>query len=188
MAIRITGGKWRGRELTTVKSAMVRPTSSKLRQALFNALQTSVEDSKFLELFAGTGAISIEALSRGAQEAVAVEKGRAALRALGRNAAQFMCQTSLHIVAEDVYRALERGNLRVSPFDWIFADPPYAFASTEGNALQRLLELSSYQLKRGGHLYLERARRAPALGDWGELKHLSTRTYGDSCLESYQRI
>lgn len=188
MAIRISGGKWRGRGLTTVKSVEVRPTSSLLRQALFNALRSTVQDSNLLELFAGTGAISFEALSRGALRAVAVEKGRAALRALGQNAAQFMCQASLQIVAEDVYRALKRGNLQVPPFDWIFADPPYAFASRDCNALSQLLELSSYHLKKGGLLYLERARRSPALGDWKELKHLSTRTYGDSCLESYQRI
>lgn len=188
MAISITGGKWRGHRLAASRVAGVRPTSSLLRQALFDILQASVQGSQLLELFAGTGAISFEALSRGARAAVAVEKGSAALRALGRNAAQLGCKAALRVVAEDVFRALARANLGEGLFDWIFADPPYDIARQTDAMVSQLAMACSSHLKLGGLFFLERARRRPISGDWRGFEHLSSRTYGDSCLESFRRV
>jgi 16S rRNA (guanine966-N2)-methyltransferase len=119
---RIIAGRWKGRVLQVPKAA--RPTSSRAREALFDVLQSSIADARVLDLFAGSGAIGLEALSRGASKAVFVEKNvqaiEANLRAFGAEAGRFEL---LRADAQDaVVSLLSRGE----EFDVVFADPPYA--------------------------------------------------------------
>src|SRR5579885_1525759 len=127
MSLRVTGGTARGRAIESPPGRDVRPTSSKIRQALFNILQSRLSpgfsegDYHFLDLFAGTGMMGIEALSRGASELIAVE----ADRKLAQNIIQSLEKLGLEgeVIAGDVRETLDK--LPAYYFDVIFADPPY---------------------------------------------------------------
>ena len=126
-AVRIVGGRWRGMALTPVgkgdETQRLRPTSDRVRESLFNILLSrgaSVEGAKVLDLFAGTGALGLEALSRGARHATFVEKGRAGRALIRANIAKTGAETDL--LAVDATRLPPN---RGAPCDLVFLDPPY---------------------------------------------------------------
>ena len=106
--MRVIAGKYRSRILKTPKSLELRPTSDRLRETLFNVLGAGVADSRFIDLFAGTGAIGIEALSRGAAEVVLVENHAPAARLIRRNLESLGVQFGVSVVTADALRALEK--------------------------------------------------------------------------------
>jgi len=108
-----------------------RPTPDRVREALFNILGRSVLDSRFLDLFAGSGAVGIEALSRGAASVALVESGRDALRALEKNVAALGLAGRAHVVAAPWPRSLPRAAAVAGPFTIVFADPPFLEARYE---------------------------------------------------------
>jgi len=121
--LRIEGGTWRGRKLESVPGDATRPTAARLRQALFNALGPRVVDARVLDCFAGTGALGLEALSRGAIEAVLVERAPAAQAIVERNIRALGAGDRARLVREDVWTALPR--LLETPCDGVLVDPPY---------------------------------------------------------------
>jgi 16S rRNA (guanine966-N2)-methyltransferase len=124
--MRIIAGKFRSRQLKSLKGLALRPTSDMLRETLFNILGPRVEGSRFLDLFAGTGALGIEAISRGAISAVFVENHPAAVRLIRENLASLEINVEARIIASSVSPALEKlQKERVSVFNFIFLDPPY---------------------------------------------------------------
>ncbi|MEL6188792.1 MAG: 16S rRNA (guanine(966)-N(2))-methyltransferase RsmD, partial [Myxococcota bacterium] len=177
--MRIVGGEWGGRPLTAPKGSRTRPTSDRVREALFNVLG-SVEDGAVLDLFAGTGAVALEALSRGAARAEAVERDRAALHALRANRERLQA-SNLEIRPEPVERYLERDP---HPFDLVFIDPPWAdvpaFLDRHGR------HLAAWTAPEGW-LVVERSRRdgeAPRLEGFEAPR---TRRYGDAELVLWAR-
>ncbi len=186
MPLAITAGIWKGRPLSTPTGRPFRPTSSLLRQALFDKLGARVDGSHLLDLFAGSGAISLEALSRGATHAHAVEFSRSSLGVLRRNQLRFSCQSSLRISPKDVFTFL-RGSPISPPFDWVFADPPYELLARQG-VLENLMQLAAPHIERGGLLFLERGRRIDCNWSLPLWHHSSGSTYGDSCLETFKRL
>jgi 16S rRNA (guanine(966)-N(2))-methyltransferase RsmD len=123
-ALRVTAGTLRGRRIPVPKSE-VRPTSERARQAFFNILGDRIQDARFLDLFAGSGIFSFEAISRGAKESVAVDASRQHLGGIEKVAREL--QANIRTVAADVFAGIKR--LRGEVFDVIYADPPYAYAS-----------------------------------------------------------
>ena len=121
--MRITGGELRGRVLKVPRSPGVRPTQDMVRQGLFSMLGERLADAAFLDLYAGTGAVGIEAWSRGAARVCWVESGAQALRTLAENV-QTLCPSAGRIVRGETLRVLRYGFVE-APFDVIFADPPY---------------------------------------------------------------
>ena len=95
MTLRVLGGKFRGRLLQSPRGSQTRPTTSMLRKAVFDILQNSIEDFRFLDLFAGSGAMGIEALSRGAKHATFVESHKDALRCINANLATLKLEKEL---------------------------------------------------------------------------------------------
>src|SRR5207245_1366501 len=135
-------GTYRSRILKSLKGLALRSTSDRLRETLFNVLGSSVTGFRFLDLFAGTGAIGIEALSRGAAEVVFVESHPPAAALIRRNLASLGIRSGATVFAVDAHRALEKLARRkkrvVARFDFIFLDPPYAAAKDYARMLEFL--------------------------------------------------
>ena len=124
--MRIIAGKFRSRQLKSLKGLALRPTSDMLRETLFNILGPRVEGSRFLDLFAGTGAVGIEAISRGATSTTFVENHHSAVRLIRENLASLEINAETRIIATSVNSALEKlQKERAAVFDFIFLDPPY---------------------------------------------------------------
>jgi len=121
--MRLTGGLDRGRRLIVPRGARTRPTASKVREAIFNIL--GPPPGPVLDLFAGTGALGLEALSRGAPKAVFVERDGAALGALRRNLREVGMEERATVIGADVRTALRRLAAAGEQFSWVFLDPPY---------------------------------------------------------------
>lgn len=136
--MRVIAGAAKGIRLGHVPRG-VRPVSDMAREGLFSSLGSSVAGARVLDLYAGTGALAIEALSRGAASAVLVERNRAAVRAIADNLARARAATSASVIASDVHRFLMRDDKSEGPFDLVFADPPYGADETEVSEILRLL-------------------------------------------------
>jgi 16S rRNA (guanine966-N2)-methyltransferase len=136
--LRVVAGEFKGRRLVAPRGAHTRPTADRVREALFSMLG-DVEGARVLDLYAGSGALGIEALSRGAASAVFVERDPAALTAIERNLAPLDVEASVE--RADALRWLARAE---GPFDLVFCDPPYDCASRlAGPLAERLPALTS---------------------------------------------
>jgi 16S rRNA (guanine966-N2)-methyltransferase len=122
--VRIIGGRWRGTRLPVAEMAGLRPTSDRARDTLFNWLQPALPGARVLDLFAGSGALGLESLSRGAREAVLVERDRVVAESLRQTIARLHAQAEAQVVAADAIAFL-RTPLQ-GRFDIVFVDPPFA--------------------------------------------------------------
>lgn len=152
--MRIITGLYRGRTIRTVGGLAVRPATDRVRQAIFNMLSNRMllEGSSVLDLFAGSGSLGLEALSRGAASAVFVEGDRSAAGMIEGTVKEFGCGPSAVVICADALAFLEQ---ETEAYDLIFADPPYAFEKTA--ALPRLI-FSRGLLGPRGILLIEHAR------------------------------
>ena len=125
-SIRIIGGKWRGRTINVVEIPHLRPTPDRIRETLFNWLQPFIVDAACVDLFAGTGALSFEALSRGAKEVVLVESNRTAFDALTATATRLEALDSSKIVLSEADVWLTKVKSGSTAVDIIFLDPPFS--------------------------------------------------------------
>jgi 16S rRNA (guanine966-N2)-methyltransferase len=124
--MRVIAGEFGGRRLASARTAGLRPTADRVREALFSILGDSVEDARVLDLYAGTGALALEALSRGARSATCVERSPAALRALERNVRDLGLERRVTIERGDALAYAARLHGEENRFDLVFCDPPYA--------------------------------------------------------------
>ncbi len=159
--LRIVAGKWRSRLLSIPEVEGLRPTSERIRETLFNWLGPRVYGTRCLDLFAGTGALGLEALSREASEVVFVESSSKAVRAL-RNSIETLEAESAKIVQGDAFDYLRRSE--PASFDIVFLDPPFSDNSTDD--LCRLIAERKLLLP-GGFIYIEQDRQS-ALPDLPE--------------------
>ncbi|MCB1786047.1 MAG: 16S rRNA (guanine(966)-N(2))-methyltransferase RsmD [Gammaproteobacteria bacterium] len=158
--VRIIGGRHRGRRVRFAPGAGLRPTPDRVRETLFNWLQHEVPGARCLDLFAGSGALGLEALSRGAAHLLAVERNRAAVERLRENIALLHEQDNALVVQDDALRLLKSTADR--PYDLVFVDPPFA-AGLLGDTC-RLLEQHGW-LSDAAIVYLEQDAKHP----WPEL-------------------
>jgi 16S rRNA (guanine(966)-N(2))-methyltransferase RsmD len=177
--VRIIAGELKGRRLAGPRSDHLRPTSDKLRETLFNVLAPRVAGARVLDLFAGTGALGLEALSRGAAQVTFVECDAAALAIIADNVARCgVAERSLIVRA-----AVEKAAHRISgEFDLILADPPYDLADPG-----RLLADFAGRVSHDGLLVLEHGRRQKIPDRLGGLTRIRTVTSGDSALALFSR-
>jgi len=151
--VRIVAGRFKGRTLHAPKGSAVRPTSDKVRGAIFNVLG-DIEGLRVLDLFAGTGALGIEALSRGAAIATLVDDDPEAFEAIGRNAAPLDAEAER--IRRDALRFLRDGAGR--SYDLVFVDPPYSSPPSLG---ERLTELLPPVLSQNARIVTESDKRSP---------------------------
>lgn len=153
--MRVIAGRYKGRRLKAPTWEGLRPTSDKLRETLFNILATRIADARVLDGFAGTGAVGIEALSRGAAHVTFVERDRRAAALIAQNLAVCGVNADYTIETDDVAAVLRRW--RAAPLDVIWLDPPY-----EGAGAADALHAAGGALAPGGLIVLERpTRREP---------------------------
>jgi 16S rRNA (guanine(966)-N(2))-methyltransferase RsmD len=130
--MRVIAGTYRSRQLKSLNTPNLRPTSDRLRETLFNILSPRISGASFLDLFAGTGAVGIEALSRGAQEALFVENHPPAAKLIRENLTALGIKSGATVLQLDALAALEKIQQRQKdaafPYDFVFLDPPYAAA------------------------------------------------------------
>jgi 16S rRNA (guanine(966)-N(2))-methyltransferase RsmD len=175
---RIVAGSARGRRLLAPAGRSTRPTGEKVRAAVFNLLGQFFDGGDVLDLYAGTGALALEALSRGCARATCVEADRRAAELLSRNAAALGFGAAVTVRREPVEAALPR--LR-GPFDLVFLDPPYA----EGPAAA--LALLGPLLAPGGRVVAEHDARRPPPERAGALGLVERRAYGTTGISIYAR-
>jgi 16S rRNA (guanine966-N2)-methyltransferase len=169
--MRVIAGRYKGRRLTAPRGRGTRPTSDRVREALFSILG-DVDGMRVLDLFAGSGALGIEALSRGAAAAVFVESSRRAAGAIAANL-RAVGDPAGEIRVESAVAYLARGP-ELGTFDLVFADPPYSSATRMG---ERLSELLPAVLHEGSLTVTESDKRAPLEV---ALPLVDDRTYGDT--------
>ncbi|HXF40850.1 MAG TPA: 16S rRNA (guanine(966)-N(2))-methyltransferase RsmD [Blastocatellia bacterium] len=178
--MRVIGGKYRGRRLKTVEGLAVRPTSDRLRETLFNIIAPQIKDSRFLDLCAGSGAVGIEALSRGASHVTFVDQSRRACSAIQVNLDTIGITSKATIITKDAVSALKQ---LTSTFDIIFFDPPY-----ESDAYDRVLrELGRSDLPaRDAIVVVEHRAKRPPEQIHGGLEIFRTVKQGESSLAFFR--
>jgi len=167
----ITGGEARGRRIASPEGMTVRPTAAKIRQAFFNILGPRIVGAHFLDVFAGSGLIGLEALSRGAELLVSIEENRKMARAIEENLNKLGYKGT--VIKSDFRAALP--HLDAGSFDIIFADPPYK-SPFAVNLLQALDHRSL--LKSDGLVAIEHAKGHKFPEDLVHFRLQDTRTYG----------
>ena len=182
--LRIISGGLRGRRIRVPPGERVRPTTDRVREALFSILGDRLPGARVLDLFSGSGALGLEALSRGASRVAFVESDRGVARVLRANVESLGVSQRCDIVVADVFRTLEQASLRDGPYDIIFADPPYRSGSAE-----RILHgvATTGLLPRAGILVLEAstAERDVEIPRSGLILRRAER-YGDTRLEFFE--
>jgi 16S rRNA (guanine966-N2)-methyltransferase len=177
--MRVTGGTGRGQRLKVPSGLHVRPTSDKVKQALFNILGDRVINASFLDLFAGAGGIGIEAISRGAGKVVFVDSSRESTDVINRNVEQMGYTEASQVVLSKAAPFLKKSS---GPYDIVFLDPPYA------DEMLPLLEAISASaiLKPDGIVVAEHFKKQPSPGNAGTLALYREARYGDTVLAFYK--
>jgi 16S rRNA (guanine966-N2)-methyltransferase len=172
--MRIIAGRWRGHPLKAPPGDRTRPTADRVREAWMSALHFELPGSRVLDLFAGSGALGLEALSRGAGEVTFVERAMPALEVLRENVGKLGATQNVHIVRADVFSFLDRLVQAETgpPFDIVLADPPYG-AGLAADLLRRFDEAPF-----GTSLWVEHGRTEPMPA----LPRIRTRLYGDTAI------
>jgi len=182
--LRIIAGRYRGRVLKSLPGLQVRPTGARLRQALFDVLGASVEGSVFLDCYAGSGAVGLEALSRGARQVFLIEDNASAHRLISQNLSLLGSPPHATVVGFTVYNALRRLEHKGLRANFCFFDPPYR-ATTETLATLRWLATAQL-LQPDGLIIVQHERNKPYadnLGTWNRVRLL---TQGSNALSFYR--
>jgi 16S rRNA (guanine(966)-N(2))-methyltransferase RsmD len=183
--LRVIGGEYRGRRLRAPSGISTRPTSDRVREALFDILARHVPGATFLDAYAGSGAVGIEALSRGAAECVFVESGHGAASLLASNLASLRIADRASVLEIPFVQAAERLAGAEKTFDLVFIDPPY-----RRDEVPRSLALvaSKGLLATGGLLIAEHDAGETLPGSEGNLRRIRSVKYGGTRLTFYDSV
>lgn len=186
--MRVIGGKFRSRQLKAPTGMKVRPTSDRLRETLFNVLASGsppLEDSVWIDLYAGTGAVAIEALSRGARMVYLVESSRTAAGVIRTNLKTLAIEEGFQLIESDANRALRHLDATAVAADFVFLDPPYADQQAYEDALGFLSQ--SRLLASAAVVMAEHDKRFDPREKVGTLARYRLLTQGDAALSFYRR-
>jgi 16S rRNA (guanine966-N2)-methyltransferase len=174
--MRVIGGEFRSRRLETLPGLETRPTPDRLREALFNVLAPSIEGTVFVDAYAGTGAVGIEALSRGARRCAFVERNRAAVGVIRDNLAALGIESRSEVFCGKSVTVLER-----VAADIVFLDPPYE------SAAEYELALTTLGAREVGLVIAQHASRVVLKEEFGSLRKYRVLKQGDNSLSFYRR-
>jgi 16S rRNA (guanine966-N2)-methyltransferase len=180
--MRLTGGLDRGRKLRAPRGATTRPTGAKVREAIFNILGPPPE-LPVLDVFAGSGALGIEALSRGASAACFIERDGRALQALHRNLRELGFASKARVLGTEAHAALRQLSHDGQHFGWVFIDPPYA-AGVVASVLEILA--GGNVVASGGVIIVEHDKRNVPPDAVAAVRLIDRRFYGDTGVSFYR--
>jgi 16S rRNA (guanine966-N2)-methyltransferase len=181
--MRVIAGKYRSRRLKGAGRLLLRPTSDRLRETLFNVLGPSVGESLFVDLYAGTGAVGIEAISRGARLAIFIEEHAKSVRLVKENLEALEVRGA-EVIEGDAVRGLERLVARHLVADFIFLDPPYMDAAEHKRVLEFLD--GSHLIAPRGLVIVEHHRRLELPERFERLERTRLLEQGDAALSFYR--
>lgn len=182
----IIAGKYYKQKLHSPTTDATRPTASRLRETLFNILQEDIQDADFLDIFAGTGAVGIEALSRGAKTSTFIENDRAAYEALNKNLKQVKAASEARPLFGDYIKSLQALGKRKETFHIIFADAPYHIKNAIGDILEQVVQ--NNLLKKQGRLFIENDSELTDGIELHGLQLVNSRKSGKAYLHQFERI
>jgi 16S rRNA (guanine966-N2)-methyltransferase len=186
MSIRISSGSLRSRLLKSPRGVAVRPTSGRVREALFSILGQRLDGLTVLDLFAGAGTLGVEAASRGASRLVAVERDRATSKLLAQNLEILSDLAETEVLAMDTLRALPLLAHRGDRFDLVFLDPPYG-KGLAARCLEELALISATLIADGGRIVAETEVHDELPSTLEGLVLVQRRVYGPTALTLYSR-
>lgn len=178
MGLRITSGQFGSRRIDTPDTSRTHPMGDRIRSSLFNKLATELADATVLDAFAGSGALGLEALSRGAKHATFIEKDRIAQKVIAKNIEQLGVQDRAKLIKSSISAWLETSGEQ--EFDIVFADPPYH--DLQLGVVEKLTRI----LKPGSLMIVSLPSNAKA-PEYPELLQTDTRSYGDATLTFYRK-
>jgi 16S rRNA (guanine966-N2)-methyltransferase len=182
--MRVISGVARGTRLVELDDLEVRPTLDRVKESFFNLIGQALDGRTFLDLFAGTGAMGIEALSRGAEKVFFVEKNPAAQALINRNLEKCRMAdqiTRWQLIKQEALQALTLLQQQSAKFDYIYVDPPFA-----DDLYQSTLSALEEVLKKDGWVIVEHFHKTELQESYGKLKTFKDRRLGDSCLTFFQ--
>jgi 16S rRNA (guanine(966)-N(2))-methyltransferase RsmD len=186
--MRVIAGKYRSRTLQSLPGLDIRPTSDRLRETLFDVLTAgnpdALEGTVWLDLFAGTGAIGIEALSRGAKMVYFVESSAKAVALIRKNLQSLGVGSRFHVLHQDAIRALASTEKQGVAADFVFLDPPYRLAGIYGKTLEALASSSAMN----GVAVAEHEKRFDPGENAGGMVRYRKLVQGDAALSFYRRL
>ncbi|MBI5681729.1 MAG: 16S rRNA (guanine(966)-N(2))-methyltransferase RsmD [Deltaproteobacteria bacterium] len=181
--MRVVSGSVKGKRLCAVKGLFIRPTSDKIRESVFNILGHTFHYKHVLDLFAGTGAMGIEALSRGAESAVFVDSNYAVIKIIRKNLDICGFSKRAKVLKIDVIQALSLKPLASNLFDLIFIDPPYEAGFTD--AIIEIID-KNVMLTKDGIIVSETSKRIVSKPALSHLEEFDKRRYGDTIVTFYR--
>jgi 16S rRNA (guanine966-N2)-methyltransferase len=185
----VIAGQYRSRPLRSTRGMEIRPTADRLRETLFNVLTAgnpaALEGSVWIDLYAGTGAVGIEALSRGAAQVYFVESSPVAVKVIRENLVSLQIVEGFEIVQNDALQVLRQVEAKEVTADFVFLDPPYRMEQAYQNAL-KFLEKSAL-VKQTTVVIAEHEKRLDPGEEFGSLKRYRKLTQGDAALSFYRR-
>jgi 16S rRNA (guanine966-N2)-methyltransferase len=184
--MRVIAGAYRGLRLRTLKGEMLRPTSDRLRETLFDILGNSVHAAAFLDMYAGSGAVGIEALSRGAGLVVFIESHRPATEIIRQNLRVLGVVTGFTLLTAKVEVGIERLEQDGINFDFVFLDPPYAHVADYHHSLRKLSRSSV--VSTGSVVIAEHSRHTQLEERYGRLVLTRLLRQGESQLAFYRPL
>jgi len=181
--MRIISGTYRGFRLRSLKGASLRPTSDQMRETLFDVIGPSIRDSHFLDGYAGSGAVGLEALSRGAAQVVLVESQRGAQDLIRRNLETLRAVDKVRLIGSKLETALDHLAQEATSFDYAFLDPPYADVAAYHRVLRQLGRSSL--LAPDSTVIAEHSRHVLLEEKYGSLERRREIRHGDTQLTFY---
>lgn len=181
--MRVVGGTAKGIILKTARGGKIRPTSDKIRESLFNILSAEIEGSSFLDCYAGSGAIGIEALSRGAGKVIFVESDKKAVALIRENLERCHLGEKAIVIHKSFERSAKKVKEFQDSFDLIFADPPY-----QSKNYRELIEITRTQemLEKQGWFIIEHLKKEALPDIIDDLRKTRVKYYGQTALSFYQ--
>lgn len=182
--MRVIAGQAKGKRLKAPPGMNTRPITDMIKEALFNVLGDTVRDSSFLDLFAGSGSVGIEALSRGAKQVVFIDNNSSAVGIIKENIINCGFSKGFSVYRNDVFKALTLFDQRKTKFDLIYVDPPFTIEKIFDQVIYALDQ--SNILERNGRIILRTQRKKQLTAQLNYLEEYRTNNYGESVLHYYR--